>query len=408
MKNKKGISIGRIILYVLFLSLIALFIYTLFITFNAMKKKKIEDNSVNSSLRFAYNNQFDYSAADYIQSAYLNFCRSNSVARDIYYNVFNINYVDDLVFTYSNTDSSYVHTALPSVTQEGNNYPYLATGFVDDNVFHLGDMIKNLYNNAKAVEVEENNGNFVDFNYFTDFSNYRSAVIVINCDIPVELFNFSVSGNFNAAGCDIYFSGSSDTSSTIFKGGGYQNGVYNSSSLPSGFLSTYSRIKKLIFPIWQRYSDSEQGFYITPSPYNYNYLNVLSNFTLDLTFNVYTNSSDYQQGYDAGYQNGLSTGAGSSSAYIEELQRANNSLNSQISDLKSRVDQQSYIINHLNDELQHQSTNFKGLFFTFADIPFKTVSNALGFEFWGVNLFRFFVGVITALGILWLIKRLYK
>ena len=50
--------------------------------------------------------------------------------------------------------------------------------------------------------------------------------------------------------------------------------------------------------------------------------------------------------------------------------------------------------------------NFKDVFFTMADIPFYTVHNALGFEFFGVNLFRFFTGVLTALGIIWLIRKI--
>ena len=57
MKNKKGVSVGRIILYCLFLTLIFLFIYTLFISFKAMKKNdSISSNDFTTSLRMVDNN----------------------------------------------------------------------------------------------------------------------------------------------------------------------------------------------------------------------------------------------------------------------------------------------------------------------------------------------------------------
>ena len=51
MMNKKGVSFGRIILYCLFLTLIALFVFTLFITFKAMKKK---DNTTKRNTLFIH------------------------------------------------------------------------------------------------------------------------------------------------------------------------------------------------------------------------------------------------------------------------------------------------------------------------------------------------------------------
>jgi len=125
-----------------------------------------------------------------------------------------------------------------------------------------------------------------------------------------------------------------------------------------------------------------------------------------IAFDNYYGDSQWQAGFDEGYRQGLEAGDEALRESNDYLQNKVIDLSSQVDSLNSRVNQQTEIITQLNNELQQSQNNFKGLFFTFADIPFKTVSNALGFEFWGVNLFRFFVGIITALGIVWLIKKI--
>lgn len=62
----------------------------------------------------------------------------------------------------------------------------------------------------------------------------------------------------------------------------------------------------------------------------------------------------------------------------------------------------------LNLQLQQGNSSWTSLFFAMADTPFKTASNFLGFEIFGVNLFNALIGFITILAIFWVFKRLIK
>lgn len=62
----------------------------------------------------------------------------------------------------------------------------------------------------------------------------------------------------------------------------------------------------------------------------------------------------------------------------------------------------------LKTQLEHGNSSWTSLFFAMADTPFKTASNFLGFEIFGVNLFNALIGFITILAIFWVFKRLIK
>lgn len=94
------------------------------------------------------------------------------------------------------------------------------------------------------------------------------------------------------------------------------------------------------------------------------------------------------------YNNGYKDGKAS-------LQPTIDNLNENINILKTQVD-------NLTLQLQQGNSSWYSLFFAMADTPFKTASNFLGFEIFGVNLFNALIGFITILAIFWVFKRLIK
>lgn len=392
MKNKKGISFGRIILYVLFITLIALFIYTLFITYKAMKKKKIEDNSVNSSLRMVDNNfNYSFSAVDDISNIYMKFY-SNSLYSSIS--------GDSATFRY-NPFSEGVYC----LNQVGNNVilPISAT----DNVINVGDSYSTFYNYA----YDEYN---YPPNYLDRFESNNQCAIMFDCNILVSNFiidsinftNMPTSGrnyfrlfyktnlNDNVFSTRVFYGNSSSSSDVN----------YSLSQHIDSSVSNASYITGFGFLFWSSDRNNIDG--IATSLYDMSY--PPSTYSFNLGFQLLERDSSYQQGYENGFNDGVSQVNDSLQNGLIEANSTINDLNTQLQTLQIRADNQQYIITQLQNQLNNSNQGFKGLFFTMADVPFRTVSNALGFDFWGVNLFRFFVGVITALGILWLIKRLYK
>ena len=80
-----------------------------------------------------------------------------------------------------------------------------------------------------------------------------------------------------------------------------------------------------------------------------------------------------------------------------KLVNENNSLRNSINTLSNEVDN---LQNALNNNF-----GFRNVFFALADTPFKTASNMLGFELFGVNLFNALIGFITVLACIWLLKK---
>lgn len=127
-----------------------------------------------------------------------------------------------------------------------------------------------------------------------------------------------------------------------------------------------------------------------------------SNDTFVTPSDIYCNTDStlqwdlYQIGYDDGFRSAEGT--------ITYLNSQINNLNSQIDNLNNSIN----ILREQNAQLRESLNNnfgFDDVFFALADTPFKTASNMLGFELFGVNLFNALVGFITVLACIWLLKK---
>ena len=104
----------------------------------------------------------------------------------------------------------------------------------------------------------------------------------------------------------------------------------------------------------------------------------------------------YQLGFNDGYASQqdkydvLNSKFNQLSNNYDNLVATNNILKEQITNLQ----------NALNNNF-----GFRNVFFALADTPFKTASNMLGFELFGVNLFNALIGFITVLACIWLLKK---
>ena len=72
MKNKKGVSIGRILLYVLFLSLAAVFVWVLYLTFKATREKT-PTNTNQDLIKLAQNNNTAINLYDNVAYPFVNY-----------------------------------------------------------------------------------------------------------------------------------------------------------------------------------------------------------------------------------------------------------------------------------------------------------------------------------------------
>lgn len=522
MKNKKGVSIGRIILYFLFLTLVVFFVWTLYLTFKSMKKEKIStDSQINSSLRMVDNNSnvvynlYDNSSYPFVYQPLNNGYTTNiavtggfipcnpgtySVSFDSsLFNYFkiavNANYNPGFIYTSDNQfyDSHYLNTN--SLTFTINQFGYV--GFW---VTKLDDSFNIDLNLLNSFEIMVNEGQL--HSYVPYDTNFDNATNYIN-NVYFSGFLHNISGtspngiSYNSFDVrdylpftntpystnkaiyrsnKTYYNLTTYYSSDLYVGYSYNtlfsslyNNTYsaewwsdsNTSRLITG-LSYNSSLTQVVayyttsnpipvslfnFIIYDSiqpgarfgfhingndnisidsYVDSSThisyDFFVNLNP-NLRYINSFSityyvgsisigryasSSSIHILFDNFYGNDQWILGYQTGYAAGVANADSALATQNVELQNAIADLTSDNLNLNSRVNQQSDIINQLNNELQQSQNNFKGLFFTFADIPFRTVSNALGFEFWGINLFRFFVGIITALGIVWLIKKIIQ
>lgn len=379
MMNKKGITIGRILLYVLFLTLIGIFIYTCYVTYKKIHEPKEE----NSIIRKVDNNSVTINPVDSI--SYLN-----------------MTLMENPFGTGSNNpfypNNSFSVTPYASSTNIYN-------GAITSNSYDL--LIANTFENYK-----------VNYNIVTIPDTYVYQFMSFKCNINVTDFNFTITG-----------SDATDYYSLFFVTDTYMN--------ENNIITNFNRIDNLRVGSHYNFVDIRPSSTANASKILYFGFGVCSTITYNTKFFINTNykvnaSSNpsfplhllptltditmsfdpvvltgnnqeiWQDGYDKGYQTAIE----STNNAVGDLVDQNNVLSSQVYDLTSRVNQQATIIESLQAQLNNANNGFKSLFFTMADIPFKTVHNALGFEFWGVNLFTFFVGIITALGLLWLIKKI--
>lgn len=409
MMNKKG-NVSRIILWCLFFIIIGFLIYSLVLTYKEIKKKNPSNENVSTAMvdiapRFAYVNEFQYSANDYITSAYVNFYKNASITHDVLNGVANF---DISAIQVSLGATGYdVYTACDKYWGSGSIVPYYvyADSYKNDNVLYVSDIMQDLFTHANHTE-KGFNQYFSYFDMRTLWSNapanfFKSAAMILNCNIPINEFNYTLSGTYNNP-THIFLKG--DVTDDVFNF--ESNFPFTTNDLPVGLRANNAYITKIIIPCWQsRYNGNLQSYMNKDCNYDYN-LVINGAYDFDMNFSVFTRSNSYQDGYNAGYSDGVQAADSALQDYNTELVNENTQLKGNIDSLNSRITQQQNVISQLQYQIDSSSNNFRGLFFTMADIPFKTVHSALGFEFWGVNLFEFFVGVLTALGIIWLIKKI--
>lgn len=102
-----------------------------------------------------------------------------------------------------------------------------------------------------------------------------------------------------------------------------------------------------------------------------------------------------------GYQNGYEDGRNSLTSTIEAYEETIDSKDLVIDNLQSENAR-------LNEMLSNVNGSWQSLFFAMADTPFKTISSALGFDLFGMNLFSAFIGILTVLAIFFIFKKIIK
>lgn len=84
------------------------------------------------------------------------------------------------------------------------------------------------------------------------------------------------------------------------------------------------------------------------------------------------------------------------------------SMEQQVDLMEENIEALERKVKQLNEFIASGSNSWQALFFSMADTPLKTISNMLGFELFGLNVFHALIGIITTLAILFVIKRLIK
>lgn len=245
------------------------------------------------------------------------------------------------------------------------------------------------FNTFSAIEnYYQNSINFVSTNSGETYSStsavssYRSGI-----DLVIEASNgFSILTNY------IYYV--DITFSTPFN---LKNVILNATGTPSPlkvvvsdneYSFTYTQIDG-VGKMWSNniYTmTSNIKFYFRGRPSSSN--------SFSIQINAYQTALE---GYQEGYQNGR------------------DSLNSTIEGYQEEIEGKQQVIDFLNNEiallneqLQDVNGSWQSVFFAMADTPFKTISNLLGFNLFGMNLFYAFVGILTVLAIFFVLKKLIK
>lgn len=110
---------------------------------------------------------------------------------------------------------------------------------------------------------------------------------------------------------------------------------------------------------------------------------------------VYLISAPGLNGYNRGYTEGYN----SRNQEIDTLKSENNTLKNINENLQAEV-------TSLNAQLQNVNGSWQGVFYTMVDIPFLTMSKVLGFEIFGLNLYRALIGIITTLAVFFLLRKI--
>lgn len=410
MKNKKGFAWFKTIL---FFVLIALFtILVIFIMQYIKNSNKDNLNVSKSNLKMVepteynpINEIYSYNIMSYKNS---NFQSNLDYETNIYnYETNNlIYYYVNGYYNFNNNPNTFVE-GIANITS--GYYPKAFNVNTNENKILIG---RDLY---EAHNTQYN---------WKEWNSVRSWAICYNCNIPINAFNFTMYYNFPInSSFSIYFYVYTDVGSMRFTNFTFNTTTLNHSLSGTSILSTLPSATKVLrfgFGFAQSTSTTNSVHYLPNSAgtssatngINYdsnqvyvNYFNTLTDVQKDnclyMAFNTQSYPIEYLQGYDNGYNDALNN----ANTTINTLNTNILDLQNQVNNLTSTINNQNNIINNLQDQLNQQTSNFKGFFFTLADVPVRTVSNVLGFEVFGVNLFQFFIGALTALGCIWLIKK---
>lgn len=402
MMNKKGLTFTRLLLYILFATILGFIIYAFILTYNELKKNNTMPESQITVIKQQQNTPTSFSAATYFSDFYWCFYDSNNFLASLYSNLSlnSTSYSSDVMPFYTGfawerdiyDDWSLIHS-------DSTYYKYFTKSSSFSELF-LGDCLYNSIN--YIIDSEDNHPPFINY-----FDNYGSSAIIFNIDnCPINYFNFSLdyTNSYWNQYVTLFFI---DNLGYTYR---LQFDKFVDTHIDLGSLLSFnsdsSSITKMIFFVNQSNISSGINYYPVASPYNYNYSSLASiNTGLTITFDIFQASSDYQDGYNDGYIAGRNDVDNALEEYNRQLVIENSQLEYDIQQANSRIDSQQIVISSLQNQLDVATSNFKGFFFTLADVPFKTVSNILGFEVFGVNMFQFFTGILTALGIIWLIKK---
>lgn len=239
-----------------------------------------------------------------------------------------------------------------------------------------------------------------DYSYF-DFQNLK-GVILNQTSFSIDLYSFLFDNGFKY----------NDNSSVLVSNVSYYsvNAFYNldleSTSfdyLNTGFTFKRSDSVNLVLDAFNT------SYYLNEisNPYTfyaYNLTNLKSGVELRLTENSSISSLKYGYYYsfvtNNDWQSGYNQGLIDSNKKVNETIVSKDSI---INDLKKQIDS-------LNDTLNGYRTNeysFESLFWGIGSIPFGVLSQMLNFEVMGINLFGLLSGLLTAILLIWLIKRFF-
>lgn len=400
MMNKKGIAILKTIILI---TLIALFSVLIIYVMEYIKDKNKEPKK--DIIKMV--TPTEYNPVNDIYSFYLySYKNSNFTSNSTY---------ETNVYNYETNTNVYYYAMSPNgetITNiSSGNYPI--------------PQIINTRNNNLLVGQDLNTARTIA-SYMYDWNGVRSWSIGYNCNIPIESFNFTMYYNFP-------LSSTTTTYLYIYTDVGSVRRYFNFTSTNkiatfsyTTILSTLPNATKILrfgFAIAASSSINSSNYlpvnvsgntYLSgvtadhiergTNPYT-NYYNTLDTTQKEnlcyLAFSTSTYPIDYTDGYNDGYNDALNN----ANNQINQLSATINDLQNSVNSMTQTIETQNITIQSLQSQLDNTNTNFKSFFFTIADTPIRTISNCLGFEVFGINLFQFFIGVLTALGCIWLIKK---
>lgn len=352
-------------------------------------------NTGSTALSYIPYNPYFQNASSYISSAYFQGLTK----------IDDSSYPGGAAFPYCYLPISNVYVSNASIPSPYGTKTDYNISVVDSSVLNIGSNISNLYSSI-------NNSTYNISSYFGfHFNNvsYNSTLVnasvyyVCSTPIPVYLFNFDMFGSdvLGSSNCVISLSCNDDINVNIV----FSNlTTFNYESILAANPNIRS-IYKFGFNFYYNSSIYDTGYSYSIPIQNKSWTDYSNSCLFYLHFVNFYGDEQWNLGFQEGYRSGQSAANEALQIAYDNAMIQVNDLTSQVNDLTSRVNSQSSIIDNLQNQINNANLGFKNFFFTMADVPFKTVSNVLGFEVFGLNLFQFFTGILTALGCIWLIKK---